>query len=567
MKKTKKILSMFLALVMLVGMALPVFAVDVPTGTVDANNLQDTKPTTTTVNIYKLQADSYAEGAPWNHTGGKIDDVTSLGTNVKGLDGVVFTVYKLKTEQDLKALEDAALDTKDTTEAMTKNHSTKIETTTALDPTANGGLATTNLGEGFYWIVETKPSNVSSAVAVPFGLSLPMKNPYKVGDNIEAGTKYFNTLYIYPKNVTGDNPVPDKTVDSLTNKLSSHDVGETVKWYLQATVPGNIQDYKVFKMHDKFSTSLSYIGNVVVKYGNGTDFDKLGLTLTETTDYIITQPAAETKGGELTIALTENGIKKLADSKVENGKLVAKVETKINEDAIMGVEIENGYDLTFSHDPNNEGKPVPSDHNPKVITGGKLFKKVDGLDKKALEGAIFELYDGQTQITWTADLIKANEAAIKAGKFAKNDAPDYTATAADTDVTVGDPIYLRADKDGLFEIKGLEFSKWQHEKWDETQGKFVPDGNEVTHDWNIKEIKAPEGYALLDDVVKFVVDKNSYYNNPTEVAQTPANPQEVENKKLTIPQTGGIGTVIFAVVGIGLMAGAVVAMKRREAND
>ena len=33
---------------------------------------------------------------------------------------------------------------------------------------------------------------------------------------------------------------------------------------------------------------------------------------------------------------------------------------------------------------------------------------------------------------------------------------------------------------------------------------------------------------------------------------------------MSIPQTGGMGTVLFTVVGISLMAGAVIAMKRNR---
>ena len=39
---------------------------------------------------------------------------------------------------------------------------------------------------------------------------------------------------------------------------------------------------------------------------------------------------------------------------------------------------------------------------------------------------------------------------------------------------------------------------------------------------------------------------------------------QIKNNDVTIPQTGGIGTVLFTVVGIGLMAGAVMAMKKNR---
>ena len=56
----------------------------------------------------------------------------------------------------------------------------------------------------------------------------------------------------------------------------------------------------------------------------------------------------------------------------------------------------------------------------------------------------------------------------------------------------------------------------------------------------------------------------SYYQDPDAKQLVAADPDKIGNKKLTIPQTGGIGTVIFTVVGVGLMAGAVMAMKKNR---
>ncbi|WP_414617026.1 LPXTG cell wall anchor domain-containing protein [Streptococcus equi] len=39
------------------------------------------------------------------------------------------------------------------------------------------------------------------------------------------------------------------------------------------------------------------------------------------------------------------------------------------------------------------------------------------------------------------------------------------------------------------------------------------------------------------------------------------------NKKITIPQTGGIGTVIFTIAGLAIMIGSGYVMVRRHRND
>ncbi|MGB4609130.1 MAG: LPXTG cell wall anchor domain-containing protein [Saccharofermentanales bacterium] len=41
----------------------------------------------------------------------------------------------------------------------------------------------------------------------------------------------------------------------------------------------------------------------------------------------------------------------------------------------------------------------------------------------------------------------------------------------------------------------------------------------------------------------------------------------LDNKEITIPQTGGIGTVIFVVAGLAIMAFAVIAMRRNNKKD
>ncbi|MBL7574359.1 LPXTG-motif cell wall anchor domain-containing protein [Peptoniphilus asaccharolyticus DSM 20463] len=70
-------------------------------------------------------------------------------------------------------------------------------------------------------------------------------------------------------------------------------------------------------------------------------------------------------------------------------------------------------------------------------------------------------------------------------------------------------------------------------------------------------------------MTRFEINATSYNANPTTATDNvgDANPEEIINKKVTIPQTGGIGTIIFTVVGIALMAGAVMAMRKRNSEE
>ena len=603
----KKIMSLIMALVMIVGVFSPLTAFadgdgktddanngyKKPTSTIAESDVQKDKPDSTNVTVHKLQADSYhtplyPKGI--EHDGGKIDDLSGIGSNVSELDGVKFTVYKLKDAAQLKTFIDSptSYDTTDEVEAVAGV--TKVSGTNPII-TANGQGASITLEDGYYWFVESgKPDTVSSSIAVPFGLSIPVMNKVKVG-TYDIGTAYLKNVHVYPKNVTGTEPEPKKTVGNEVNMNESHKVGEVQTWFLQATVPGNIQDYETFKMVDYFSEGLTYKGNVKVYLGYDGIADGDKVALTENTDYTLKQPAVDTKfttkildgneaitvesGQEFEIALkagsdTEKvGIRKLADEyqamKEKAGdkpvKLYATVETVINEDAKMGVKIPNAYDLKFKKKGTDEKTKRPE--NPTVETGGKKFIKVSEIDEsKKLAGAVFELYDGADKMTWTKELIAANKTAIEAGKFATKadeNKEEYTATSSTADLE-GKTIYLQSDSNGLFEIKGLEYSKWTKTLLDNTT-------EEHTHDYKIKEVKFPEGYAGNKAEFPFAVDANSYKDNATgypENTHDAQGNQLVKNKPLTIPQTGGIGTVIFTVVGIGLMAGAVMAMKKNR---
>ena len=109
-------------------------------------------------------------------------------------------------------------------------------------------------------------------------------------------------------------------------------------------------------------------------------------------------------------------------------------------------------------------------------------------------------------------------------------------------------LVLTSDNQGRFEVTGLAYG-----------------------DYQLVELTAPEGYAKLNEPVKFKVEKGSYGKNSGNidyVKESKENDaQQVINKKVSIPQTGGIGTVIFTVVGVMLMVGAAFALKRRKEDE
>ena len=135
----------------------------------------------------------------------------------------------------------------------------------------------------------------------------------------------------------------------------------------------------------------------------------------------------------------------------------------------------------------------------------------------------------------------------KAYKAARSSYTWIDATNADDAKTKG-ALVLTSDNQGRFEVTGLAYG-----------------------DYQLVELTAPEGYAKLNEPVKFKVEKGSYGKNSGNIdyekESKENDAQQVINKKVSIPQTGGIGTVIFTVVGVMLMVGAAFALKRRKEDE
>lgn len=397
---------------------------------------------------------------------------------------------------------------------------------------AAGQITFKDLPAGKYMIVENKEKSelssqeqLAESAAVPMEIELPVFKA--TGGWYTTGT---DAVHVYPKN-TVDKPSINKVVND-NDKHDTANIGVKKTFKVTSKMPKGIEDYKVLTFTDKMSAGLTYKGNLVVKKGstvvNASEYDTAGTSVDGT------------KGGTVSVAFKESFIKTLKADDV----ITITYDTVINEDAVMGQPNPNDVKVHYGTNPDFKKEEKPSE-TPELHTGGAKFRK-ESKEGTALAGAIFELQDkdGQ-QIKWTADLIKANKDAIDAGKFS-TDATTVTPTSATSKPTAGQPIYLLSADDGTFEIKGLAYGS-ANQKHD--------DASAMT-EYQIKETKAPEGYALLQQVIKFKISHDSYLDT---------NLVKVVNNKVTIPQTGGIGSALVIAAGV-LVVGLGFIAKRRSAK-
>lgn len=372
----------------------------------------------------------------------------------------------------------------------------------------------------------------------------------------------------------GNTPIPTKPNDNgeLTVKKTWADgtpaAGEWASFKLVNAQTGEEIGTVKFETNDnggQLETTTTYTPNPnYVKIGNEKE---------------INGPETKTEAGNVW-SFTWTGLDKELQYKVEE-------DNNMNQTAHF-TKGENG-EILITNNKDNNPKPL-NPTEPKVVLGGKKFVKTDENGKRLAgaeffvkktveeEGKAVDKYlvatqkDEQAVKDAKAALDKAVEAynaltaeeqegkkgtdakaAIDTAQEAYNkafieNATAYTWVNAPKEGEADNRVVLTSDGQGRLEITGLEYGNYK-----------------------LEEKTPPKGYAKLNGDIDFVVEKGSYTTENVDIKYNPEDAADsalqIVNKKVSIPQTGGIGTIIFAAVGIALMVSAVVAMKKREAEE
>lgn len=225
---------------------------------------------------------------------------------------------------------------------------------------------------------------------------------------------------------------------------------------------------------------------------------------------------------------------------------------------------------------------------PKVQLGGRKFVKTNNEDKDSkklerLAGAEFYVKNAEGKYLVAAkkdakavaDAKAALDEAVKAyndlsaedqkgdkGTQAKNlinekqdaynkafvaNATEYTWADAPAEGQADNRVVLTSDAEGRFEIKGLAYKSG----------------------YELEEKTAPKGYAKLQSNPTFEVKDGSYASTDKELQYNKDNADngyglQIKNKNVSIPQTGGIGSIIFVVAGLMIMGLAAYKMKANK---
>ena len=465
MKKTfKKLFAALLAAALVLAMAVPAFAVTNATkGSITISNTVKDE----TYTIYRMfKLDSYnAESNTYSYTVESDWEgffKTGAGGSYITLDGQNHPTWTAADENDsttVAAFAKAAL-------AWAKQKGIQ----SAGTQEGNGSSITfSNLDLGYYL--------VDSSLGALCGLNTTNPN-----------------ATIKEKN---EKPEIKKEVQTSAGDWSSENnakIGDTVEYKVEIKVADGAQKYTVT---DTMSKGLTFNNSSLKVTANDA----------VTTDYTLT---STTNG--FTLVLPETYVSTLT----KGTTIIVTYNATLNKDAVIDGD-GNANEVKLSY--GNHQNTVPS----KVTTKSYQFDlvKVDGTTNKLLDGAEFELADGNTKLSFVKDT---------AGNYRVAAAGEDGAT---TTITV---------KNGKVNIYGLA-------------GKT----------YTLTETKAPDGYNKLvtSETVNLADGSKTHATIVGSVYKDGG--VVVENHAGTVlPSTGGMGTTLFYVIGGGLMVAAVVLLVTKK---
>ena len=468
------------------------------------------------------------------------------------LEGAGFTLYKLvsfKTESgnivvdeansitnealkgninliDFKTILASSIPENAASAKRTYESDTKVTKFEEQKTDKSGDTTFLNLTPAIYLVVESTVPTISGKQlfeSKPFLVSIPYtagqdENENIIGDTSQAGQKWIYDITATPKNnsaqgskkitkINNNNKTPDDAGNVTTN------VGDTVSYRIEATSPAYSNttdgDKIGFEILDKL-TNLELVSKSIKAYIVEADKD----TEIGESNYTISQPSGDYTFG---IKFTKDWIKTHTNTKV-----AIIYSAIVTEDAKIGSDANtNEATIIFNNDPTNNSYKIPN--VPRVYTYGLELTKQG--KNEVLSDVVFELYK---------DEVKA-ENKVTNSKF-----------GAGTDGT------FKTNSDGKITIKGL------------AAGTYY-----------LKETKTKSGYTLLANPVEIVITESPDVATGKTSATCTVDGQATTKKELpeksgnyyyafsvqndkgfNLPSTGGMGTYLFTIAGLVIMAGA-----------
>ena len=516
MKKLKRMLAVLLTAIMTLTMATTAFAAQQPasTGTLSVQVNQKNTLENQTIKIYKL-FDLTVSDKHYAYTVNELYK-TAIAKAAKVTDPVTSEkLYEAISKLDLGAIQKFADDF--TAAAFTvQPPMTETKSSGKLGQVTNYTFE--GLDYGYYLVYQTGTKELqSSLVSVdkPIGTKVTLK---------------------------GEAPSIEKTADKEADTVT---IGQVVTYTIKGVIPDTTgYDQYVYKIKDTLSKGLDF-----VKDAQGATLEESAATLNVSVQ--IEGGEAEQKEAklgntnkrEMTLDLSEWIRNNQTTNKGKN--FTVTYYAKVNENAV--VTEKNSASLEYGNDSQNTTTTTPSEVKTPTYPL-QIHKYEKGNASEYLAGATFRLY--KTEQETKAD---QNPIAVTGGNGKYTVAPVQIGEGKTYDmVSVGTSLTAPNTSMNL-KLNGL-----------------------AAGDYWLVETKAPEGYNGVTAPIKITITKsndtdvNNWTISKNDVQETEDKIIDIENTTGTIlPGTGGMGTVLFTVIGVALVlivAASFVISRRKRAE-
>lgn len=513
MNLVKKLLTVVIALVMMLGLSVTVNAANA-----EKDSGKNGEGTLTITNANKEQTYEL-----YRIFEALVNDTDPKKVSYKPLEGKTIPENDFfKVDNGNIIVQDAAKDSTDDTqlsagaiEWLSSNYQTIGEKVTDVTPTETGEQKVTRLPYGYYYITTTTGTAVSVDTT-----------------NKEATVTDKNPGTTIVKNIIGVN---DGSVKGDKESAIAQ-IGTVVTYEVRISIA---QNAKTYKFTDVMSDGLTYnegsMKVYVVEKDAGVvegETEELNQGTDEETKYGTLTEAADASDNNPDVTIVFNDAMLAAN----NGKdIVLQYTATLNKDAVVAGENPNTAAVHWGH----ETDSLMASDTAKVYTAQITVKKVDG-SNKALEGAGFKLKDSN-------------------GKWYK--------------LTDGIVSWVDQEADGT-EIFPVQ-ADVDNPEYDENENPDVPEtikSEEATAsfigladgEYTLVETTVPDGYNKAKDhqiTIKDVAANNLL--SELTVTSIVTNNQGTE-----LPETGGMGTTLFYVLGTVLVAAAgILLVSRRRMSE
>lgn len=563
MKKARKLTAVLLSLVMLLALVVPASAAENYSITIQNNKEGHT------YEAYQIFAGTVSsdEATAGNVEGPMLGDII-WGSGVNG-------------DALLEALKEAnAQKYNDCTTAADVAEALGTENATAADAAAFADIAAKHLTATVAGTADAPEGGNYVIEGLPAGYYL-VKDSLQEDDN-QTGQVLSDYIVQVLGNVTmkpksSDIPTVLKKVqeeDLVENKgfgkgfsdVADHEIGETFQFKLIGSIPDmSAYDTYEYTFHDTMSAGLSYVADSVKAYiVDDYSTDALGTALATnsyTVESLVVAEDGENKGKtNLTISFAD--LKKVDGA--QTGKyVVITFSATLNAQAVMGAETGNPNEvyLEFSNNPNGGGTGKTEQDYAVVFAWTLGADKIDGETEDRLADADFVLLNDEKNKVAILTNARGEIRLSKWVDLPNNKTYDKVTVEEWNAIPVqeGQQVVMTSNTTNIISIRGLD--------------------DDIYY---LYEIEAPTGYNRITDPIK--LDVESTLNHDTSYISTNAialltelklfvndseNPETcnfkgtgninftIENNKgATLPETGGMGTTLFYIIGGLLVVGA-----------